>query len=129
MAAVNVNVQFFSRRQNTNDGDDQYRLWLPRADADQIAQHIPQLETCLQQNATWTQRVDVSWNNGATPHKMSFGAYADQSGEMSLTASKKTKLFEFAEKRHTNKTEGQPIDATCVVDNGSVISIELDLTL
>lgn len=129
MAAVNLKVHFFSRRQNTNQGEDQYRLWLPRADADRIAQHIPTLKTCLQQNATWTERVDVSWKNGATPQQMSFGAYADQSGEMSFTASKKTKLFTFAETRHANQTEGQPIDATCTVDNGTVVAIDLDLTL
>jgi hypothetical protein len=60
---------------------------------------------------------------------MAFGAYADQSGEMSFTASKKTKLFDFAERRHNMGTESQPIDASCIVDGGTVIAVELNLTL
>lgn len=124
-----VNVQFFSRRQNTNQGDDQYRLWFPRAEADRVAVHVPQLMSSLQQNTTWSERVDVTWINGSSPQKMAFAAYADQSGEMSFTASNKTKLFDFAADRHTRGTEGQAIDAAVTIDNGTVVSIQLDLTL
>jgi hypothetical protein len=76
--AVVVNVQFFSRRQNTNQGDDQYRIWIPRGDADLIAQHVPPLKAALQADSTWSQRVDVSWNNGNSPNQMSFSCSSIQ---------------------------------------------------
>ncbi|MCA9627281.1 MAG: hypothetical protein KC766_06430, partial [Myxococcales bacterium] len=121
--AVTVSVEFFSRRQNTNQGDDQFRIWCPRSEADKIAQHIPQLRGSIQANATWSQPVDVSWSNGQAPEKLSFGAYAGQSGEMSFTASRKTLLFNFAAKRHQAGTEGDAIGGTCTIDNGTIVAV------
>jgi hypothetical protein len=129
MAATIVAIQFFSRRQNTNVGDDQYRLWLPREDAEKLAVFLPALDSCLKANETWSQRVHVSWLNGQAPDTMAFAAYKDQSGEMSFTASKKTLLFQFAEARHNKSQEDVPVSASCSIDNGSVQSINLDLTL
>lgn len=129
MAKAIVDVQFYSRRQNTNQGDDQYRVWLARGDADQIAHHVPHLKACLQANATWSERVAVSWNNGRVPFSLKFGAYANQAGEMSFTASRKTLLFSWAASRHTRGQEAVPVHGSCTIDDGVIKSLVLGLTL
>jgi hypothetical protein len=87
--AARVPLSFSCRRQNTNMGDDQYRIWAPRPEAEKLAAHIPELAKALARNQTYSWRLSIRWKNGACP-AMAFGSYSDQSGELAFTASKST---------------------------------------
>lgn len=106
--ATTIQLEFMSRRQNSNDGDDQFRIWTTRANANLVAQHVPALQQYLNENRRWTRRVLIRWRNGKLPRKMTLGAYKDQAGELSFTAAKRTALFAFAKYRHNNGTENEP---------------------
>lgn len=127
---MRIPMQFQTRRQNTNQGQDQYRVWCDRAVAASLAANVPDLAAAIAANETWTRRIVVSWKNGGSLQPMSIGAYQDQSGELSFTASKKTALFDFAADRHARGTETQLFDATYDLSgDGRSDKLELDLTL
>ena len=124
-----ITLQFMTRRQNTNQGDDQCRVWAPREETEKLAQAIPQLASAITRDQTWTEpSVAIRWKNGSsTP--MTVGAYAGQSGELSFTASTKALLFNFALKRHENGREGEPFEGHCVVADSRLEAIDLELSL
>lgn len=91
-----IPLTFYTRRQNTNHGQDQYRIWAPRTEANRLAEVVPELKAALASGATYSWDVTVAWNNGSCAKKLAFGTYRDSSGELAFTASRETYLFEFA---------------------------------
>lgn len=91
-----IPLTFSTRRQNTNRGQDQFRIWAPRSEADRLAKFLPDLQAALASGTTCTWPVIITWNNGACPKKMDFGTYHDHAGQLAFTASKETYLFDFA---------------------------------
>ncbi|NOU34913.1 MAG: hypothetical protein HOO96_44035 [Polyangiaceae bacterium] len=129
MSVVTVPIQMYSRRQNTNKGDAQYRIWFPRSDANVVARHIPALQLALASNKTWSTEIGISWRNGGVTEPFLLGAYANQSGEMSFTAPSGSKLFTFAAQRHHSAAEHVAIPGSCRIENGAIVSIVLDVAL
>lgn len=103
-----IPLTFYTRRQNTNRGDDQYRIWASRDDTLRLAEHIPGLASSLSANRTHTWPVSIRWLNGACP-PLIVGAYSDQSGELSFTAFKATYLFDFAAQRFNTDSGHHPL--------------------
>jgi hypothetical protein len=125
----NITLAFQTRRQNTNDSDDQFRIWAPREETNRLAAMIPELQNALDSNETWSEpNVAISWNNGTSP-ELTVGAYENQSGELSFTASKKCELFNFVACRHTEDRHEETFSGTCSVDAQGISSISLDITL
>ena len=91
-----IPLLFSTRRQNTNQGQDQFRIWAARAEAERLANFLPRLQAALASGATYTWPLTIVWNNGACPKKMAFGTYHDLAGQLAFTASKDTYLFDFA---------------------------------
>lgn len=108
-----IPLTFYSRRQNTNRGDDQYRIWAPREYANRLAEYIPGLAGSLSVNRTQTWPVSIRWLNGACP-PLVFGTYADQAGELSFTALKSTYLFDYAAQRFNANLGHKPLQGTYV---------------
>lgn len=98
-----IQLTFSARRQNTNDGDDQFRIWASSSETWKLAQAIPELRTCLLADQNWTRKVAIRWENGAS-RRMVLAAYAGQAGELSFTASKATLLFDYAAAVAARKT-------------------------
>lgn len=90
-----IPLTFHTRRQNTNIGQAQYRIWAPRSEANRLAQFLPRLQAALSSGTTYTWPLTVVWNNGACPDNLSFGTYHDLAGQLAFTALKKTYLFDF----------------------------------
>ena len=112
--AIRIPLSFFCRRQNTNIGDDQYRIWAPRSETEKLAVHIPELAKSLARNDTYSWRLSIRWKNGACP-PMVFGSYADHSGQLAFTASKATPLFDFVQSRLARGMGDIPIAAWYVL--------------
>lgn len=128
--APSVRVEFRTRRQNTNKGEAQFRIWITRTDSDKLAQHLPDLAIALRDNRKWKELATITWRNGHGNDKMTFAAYEDQAGETAFTASKRTPLFDFAARRQEAGTEDEPFIGTChIARDGHIESIDLDLEL
>ena len=121
-----IKLTFGARRQNTNLGDDQFRIWLTPTAAYTLAQHIPELLRCLATSTEWKRTVDVRWQNGRS-RPMVLAAYSGQGGEISFTASNQTRLFGYA--RNAWK-QGLTFSGTYLLtSDGRQDAIVLDLRL